>query len=157
MFGEDFDSEGSSFVVAIGAEIIGSRTEGIVTMNAFCNGREKLFIRLPPLARNVVASRLKILWVPNIWKSCNGELRSCGPWSGIRSSSCQTPCWLPSCSLKFWRISQLSFLQLWRKRIIQISSFVANLWLILSSRKLAWFGYRHIIASSVTTSIVSFL
>lgn len=61
MFGEDLDSEGSSFVVAIGAEIIGSRTEGFVTMNAFCNRPEKLFIRLPPLARNVVPSRLKIL------------------------------------------------------------------------------------------------
>jgi len=61
MFGEDFDSEGSSLLLQSGQKIIGSRTEGFVTMNAFCNRPEKLFIRLPPLARNVEASRLKIL------------------------------------------------------------------------------------------------
>lgn len=50
MFGEDLDSEGSSFVAAIGIEITGSRTEDFVTMNAFCNRPEKILIRLPPLA-----------------------------------------------------------------------------------------------------------
>lgn len=60
MFGKNLDSEGSSFIAAIGAEISGSGTEDFVTMNDLCNRPEKLLIRLLPLARHVASSPLKI-------------------------------------------------------------------------------------------------
>lgn len=79
MFGGNLDSEGSSFIAAIEAEIIGSRTEDFVTMNALCNPPEKILIPLPPLPRNVVGCGLKISRVPASEIPANGKHMSRGP------------------------------------------------------------------------------